>query len=180
MDFKGFASHTNILGSSQTRPSHSSVPWTEKHFCSTHRGAMRVGGFKHLMICVKCSRSMLALHLMPRSRWNRVDPNAVLLQLAKEMESQRVHQDHTNHRAEPKTRSTKVSFFGQYPSLSISIYPCCLQSIFSSLPLTFSLLRFFIPICSFIMSSILSQSRHTTDLSVSFFLHFSASPFLLV
>lgn len=86
-------------------------------------------------LCELLSHHILAFHLLPRNRWNGVDPNPAFVKHAKEMESDRVHQ--ITQTLGPNTKCRKVSrslsfiylFSGQYPPFSISIYPL-LSSIY--------------------------------------------------
>lgn len=130
---------------------------------------------------------MLTFHLMPWSRGNGVDLNPAFLEHTKWMES--ASHDLMGFISSQKLEGQvwnphlPLSLSEQFPPLSISIFPCGLQSIFSSLPLTFSFLSSSAPIYPSILSSTLSLNPailltfqfHSSSISRPF-LYLSSAP----
>lgn len=99
-------------------------------------------------------------------------------------ESNRVHQIKQtlwpNKKKKKCPQLPGLNFFRTISCPSQSLLTPAVFNLASSLPLTFSLLSFPITVGALIPSSVLFLPCHMIDLSVSFSLHFSTSPLLLV
>lgn len=111
---------------------------------------------------------MLASHLRPQSRWNGVDLKTLSPAFWLHAKGNGIWYDShgligfiRSHKLEGQEQNSSLSLFWTIPTTLDLYSPRSPQSIFSSLPLTFSFLSSSIPIYSSILSSTLSLNPAT-------------------